>query len=251
VFVSRFLRRKNAINLLFQTQGTLLPDSEPFPLIPHSDDSNLTCLIIETSKGLCTTYVLTITSRILFALNILLAIQNATSLKRVVSVFAAGFEGPFDDTFSLDYIIKKPFKSRLHMSSMITLANNNLSRKAPDVSFVHNHPGFVKTPFGKDAKGILAVARVVIGFISNVTATWVPPKVCGAMQLFNATSARFPPVMGDSVGVPFEKDSTVSKGTDGKPGTGSHSLGTESESSSQEVCDHLAEAKASGAEDRM
>jgi hypothetical protein len=137
------------------------------------------------------------------------------------------------------------------MSSMITMANNVLARKAPDVSFVHNYPGFVKTPFGKDAKGFLAVARVVMGLVSNVIATWVPPKDCGALQLFNATSARFPPTIGDSVGVPIAKKITVSKGTDGKLGTGSYSLGADCESSSQEVCDHLAKAKASGVEDRM
>jgi hypothetical protein len=168
-----------------------------------------------------------------------------------MTVFAAGFEGSFDDTFSSDYIIKKPFKSRPHLSSIITMANKVSARKVPDVSFVHSYPGFVKTLFGKDARGLLAVARVVFGLVNDVFATWVPAKELGALQLFNATSARFPPAVDDSAGVPLSADMNVPKGTDGKLGSGSYSLDQNCESSSQEVCDHLAKARASGAEDKM
>jgi len=130
------------------------------------------------------------------------------------------------------------------------MANNILARRAPDVSFIHDFPGWVKTSFGKDARGFLAVATVVSGWITTIIPRpWVPPQECGARHLFLATSARYPPATGDALGVPFRGE--VAKGTDGKPGTGSYSLGVDCESSSQEVCNHLLEAKASGAEDRM
>lgn len=48
-----------------------------------------------TAEGLPYIYVLPVTSRILFALNLLPAIETATGLKCVVSAFASGYEGPY------------------------------------------------------------------------------------------------------------------------------------------------------------
>ncbi|XP_044723697.1 short chain dehydrogenase domain-containing protein [Hirsutella rhossiliensis] len=108
----QILSKEKCINLLFQTQGGLGVE--------------------KTSEGLSRAYVLPFTSRILFVLGLLPALQKASGLKRVVSVFAAGYEGHFDENYWSEYVTKQPMKSRGHLAAMITMAHNVLARKAPD-----------------------------------------------------------------------------------------------------------------------
>ncbi|ORY27106.1 putative short-chain dehydrogenases/reductase [Naematelia encephala] len=227
----QILAKEDSINLLFQTQGTMLMD--------------------KTSEGLSIPYVLPVTSRILFTLNLLPALQKATSLKRVVSIFAGGHEGAFDENEWAEYANKKPMKARAHLASMITMANNVMARQAPDVSFIHNYPGAVRTPFGKDAKGLMAAIRVVFNFVGYFAIKYLPPAECGALQLYGATSARYPPAAGEAMGVPLSDDVPVARGTDGQAGSGSYSSNFDCENVSLDVDNHLAEAKADGAEERM
>ncbi|KAI0890813.1 putative short-chain dehydrogenases/reductase [Annulohypoxylon nitens] len=227
----QILAKEDTINLLFQTQGTMLTDN--------------------TAEGLSYIYVLPVTSRILFALNLLPAIQKAKGLKRVVSVFASGYEGPYDENQWAEFAVKKPMKARSHISSMITMANNVMARQAPDVSFVHNYPGAVQTPFGKDAKGMMAIARTIFNFIGRFLITYLPPEECGALQLYCATSSRFPPAAGEAAGVPVSGDVTVSRGTDGQAGSGSYTINYDNENVSTTIDEHLAKAKADGVEERM
>lgn len=107
-----------------------------------------------------------------------------------------------------------------HISSMITMTNDVMARQAPDVSFVHNYPGAVKTPFGKDAKGMIAVVRSIFNFIGYFDIKYLPLDECGALQLYCATSSRFPPAAGDAAGVPVPDDITVARGTDVEVGSG-------------------------------
>ncbi|KAH8659939.1 putative short-chain dehydrogenases/reductase [Xylariales sp. PMI_506] len=228
----QILAKEESINLLFQTQGTIVME--------------------KTTEGLAPAYVLPITSRILFALNLLPAIQKASSLKRVVTVLAGGYEGPFYENQWSEYAVKKPFKSRGHLSSMVTMTNNVMARQAPDVSFVHNYPGAVKTNFGKDAKGaLMAVGRVAFKILGPVILTFLSPDECAAMQLYGATSARFPPSEGEAVGVQRAKDVPIARGTDGKLGSGSYTINFDGENVSLDVDKHLAKAKADGVEERL
>ncbi len=197
-------------------------------------------------------YVLPVTSRILFAINLLPALQKATGLKRVVSVFAGGYEGFFDDQDWAGFPARKLLKSRAHVASMLTMANNVMSRQAPDISFVHNYPGAVKTNFGKDVKGpVAAVGRVAFSLIGNIIFDYLSPAECGARQLYAATSSRFPPVTGDAVGVPLPKHISKARGTDGKPGSGSYTVNFDAENVSLDVDKLLAKAKADGAEEKL
>lgn len=195
--------------------------------------------------------MLPVTSRILFALNLLPALQRATSLKRVVTVFAGGYEGPFNDKDWADYATKKPIKARGHLASMITIANNVMARQAPDVSFVHNFPGSLKIAFGKDAKGGMAVVRTVFNLVGHVLINYLTPADCGALQLYGAMSARFPPAAGDAAGVPLSDGVPVARGTDGKPGSGSYTINFDCENASLDVDKHLAKATADGAEAKL
>jgi hypothetical protein len=184
-------------------------------------------------------------------LNLLPLIQRATHLKRVVSIFAAGFEGDYDDDFASDFIVKKPLKSRPHMASMITMANNVLSRLAKDVSFVHNYPGFVKTPFGKDAKGFLAVARVLFNLWSDMFVTYTTSNESAALSLFLATSARFPPKAGGCTGAPLSQGMTAANGADGNLASGSYSIDAHGDHVPCEKLNHLITARDNGSEGRM
>ncbi|KAK7212721.1 hypothetical protein V2G26_019899 [Clonostachys chloroleuca] len=229
------LSKETYINLLFQTQGSIRTD--------------------KTSEGLPISYVLPVTSRILFALNLLPAIQRATSLKRVVSVFAAGFEGPFSESEWTEYAsTHNLMKARGHLSSMITMAHNVMARQAPDVAFVHNYPGSVKTKFGRDASGVLGgvlkVATVLFHVVPN-RLFFQDPSDCGEHQLYLATSARFPPAQGDAAGVAVSDGVSVARGSDGLSGSGSYNINYHGENASADVDALLAKAKADGAEDRM
>lgn len=209
----------------------------------------------ETSEGLPISYVLPVTSRILFALNLLPAIQRATSLKRVVSVFAAGFEGPFSESEWTEYAsTHNLMKARGHLSSMITMAHNVMARQAPDVAFVHNYPGSVKTKFGRDASGVLGgvlkVATVLFHVVPN-RLFFQDPSDCGEHQLYLATSATFPPAQGDAAGVAVSDGVSVARGSDGLSGSGSYNINYHGENASADVDALLAKAKADGAEDRM
>lgn len=197
--------------------------------------------------------MLPITSRTLFVLNLLPALQRATSLRRVVSVAAAGFEGYFDDSDWVGFGTKNFLKARGHFASMATMAHNALARRAPGVSFVHNFPGAVKTEFGKDVTGWMGVVRKVLKVVGSIAPLrWLPNEECGARQLYNATSARFPPAAGDdAAGVPRPDHVPLARGADGTPGSGSYSIGVDCESSSPEVEQHLAKARADGAEEKL
>ncbi|CAG9994589.1 unnamed protein product [Clonostachys byssicola] len=231
----QILSKETYINLLFQTQGSIRND--------------------KTSEGLPISYVLPVTSRILFALNLLPAIQRATSLKRVVSVFAAGFEGPFSESEWTEYAsTHNLMKARGHVSSMITMAHNAMARQAPDVAFIHEYPGSVKTKFGRDASGVLGGVLKVVNVLFHVVPDrlfFQAPADCGEYQLYIATSARLPPAKGDAAGVDVSDGVSVTRGSDGLSGSGSYNINYQCESASADVDALLAKAKADGAEDRM
>ncbi|KFY35813.1 hypothetical protein V494_05572 [Pseudogymnoascus sp. VKM F-4513 (FW-928)] len=220
-----------SINLLFQTQGTMRS--------------------ARASEGLPMFYVLPITSRILFTLNLLPALQRAKSLKRVVSVFAAGYEGPFNDKEWMEYPVKHPMKARPHAASMITMAHNVMARQAPDVTFIHNYPGGVKTNFGSDLGAWTIPAIALFNLIAPIFLTRVSAAECGQRQLYCATSAQFPPAKGDTAGVSLENGIPVAKGSDGQLGSGSYTINYDGENVSPKVYEHLAKAKADGAEESL
>lgn len=197
-------------------------------------------------------YVLPFASRILFTVSLLPALQNASGLKRVVSIFAAGFEGYFDDKNWAEYPYTAPAKARAHLASMITMAHNVLARKAPDVSFIHNFPGAVKTEFGRDAKGAkMVMARIMFHMLGTFVYKYRSVEESSVLQLYGATSAAFPPTTGSAVGVPLSENVSVSVGADGKKGSGSYNLDADYKTVSHSVETHLAQARANGVEERL
>lgn len=97
-------------------------------------------MLADTSEGLRLASALVHYSRARFIHNFLPELRAATSLKRVVSVFAATKEGTLyaDDLNATKVPV---IKARGHAASLVTIGMAKLAQQAPDVSFVHTFPG--------------------------------------------------------------------------------------------------------------
>lgn len=136
---------------------------------------------------------------------------------------------------------------RGHGTSLVTLSLEALAKKAPDVTFIHDYPGFVKTNIAQGTKGVgmfvfKAVSAVLGSFLS------VPNQECGERHLFLATSAKYPPGVGEDTasGVPLADGITVATGIGGESGSGVYSVDQNGESSGPKVQELLANYRKQG-----
>ena len=144
----------------------------------------------ETSEGLPVATALLTYSRNRFIVNLLPLLRQATFLRRVVTAAAAGKEGPVsvDDFKALKV---SALSARGHASSLVTLSLEALAKKAPDVTFIHNFPGPVKTNFLRGGQG--AAVFIMNGLFKLVSPfmNFYSIEECGERHLFLATSARY------------------------------------------------------------
>ncbi|KAL9581153.1 MAG: hypothetical protein Q9212_004068 [Teloschistes hypoglaucus] len=201
--------------------------------------------IRKTSEGLHFATSLAYYSRARFIINLLPLLKQASSLRRVVTVFAAGYEGPI--TTSDFQAWKVPMLSqRGHLSSLITVSLEALARDAPSVSFIHHFPGSVQTNLARGGEGaaiyVLKQVFKLIGPMINM-----PNEECGERQLFLATSGKYPSEHLEASGLPLTAgDRPVAKGTSGKSGSGVYSVGSDGESSGARVMELLARFREDG-----
>ncbi|KAI0159693.1 hypothetical protein GGR57DRAFT_520963 [Xylariaceae sp. FL1272] len=158
-------------------------------------------------------------------------------LCRVMTVFAGSKEGPIhtDDSPALRLPV---YKARGHIVSMITLTFEHIHKQAPEVSFIHDYPGFVNTGMSRELKPTV-VTTVMKGFF----------RVIGERQLFNATSARFPPQTGDANGVRLGEGLKTATSTEGEIGGGVYSIDNVNESAGQSVVTLLSKLRKEGVAD--
>ena len=190
--------------------------------------------VADTEEGLHYSAAVTYYARIRFIVNLLPLLRNATGLRRVVTVLAGTKEGTIhtNDLQGRHMSIITP-RGVGHFSSLMTLALEAVAQNAPNVSFVHNHPGAVKTNFGSDVKGLtFTVLRAIWNVIGPLVTT--PIDEVGEREVFFATSARFPD-RGESGGVPLPGGVAVTRGTDGKSGSGVYSISNDGESAPPKV----------------
>ena len=206
-------RRETKLNLLFLTPGFIsLAGRE------------------ETREGLDSKMTANYYARMRFTTNLLPLLSAAaaaevpTSFARVVSVLAAGSEGPLvlDD---LD--LKRHYSLRTCMKHSIVMTDfffEEAARRAPTVSFVHEYPGWVKTGFFRSGRTVInllgQLAYVLLG-------PWmVPFAQSGERHLYIATSAAYPAAEGGKKAVEEEGRSVVqvARGSDGVVGSGSYLL---------------------------
>lgn len=173
-------------------------------------------------------------------MNLLPELQAATSLRRVVSVLAATKEGPIN-TADLQGWKVPILKQQGQGASLVTLSLESLAQKAPDVSFIHNFPGAVKTGIARGTTGaLMAVVKTVFTLLGPFF--YIPLKEVGERHVFLATSAKYPARKegAATAGVPLGEGVVVARGTDGRPGSGVYSVDVNGESAGPKVEELLA-----------
>lgn len=176
-------------------------------------------------------------SRTRFIVNLLPQLRQAPFLRRVVTVAAGGKEGKvFTDDLQANKL--GGFTFRGHATSMITLSFEAIAKDAPEVSYIHVYPGFVKTGLSRELTGIgPAIAKIV--FKPVMALLHIPIDETGERQVYFATSARFPPRSGDASGISLGAGIDNAVGADSKPGGGVYSIDYEAEGTSERVQVHL------------
>jgi hypothetical protein len=179
---------------------------------------------------------LSIYGRNRFIQNLLSLLSQAQSLRRVITVFAGTKEGPVDpNDFQGSNVPLR--KARGHATAIATFSLEALAKKAPNVSFIHDYPGLVKTNLVRGGEGaMMAVADVFLKLFGLLLLNDMT-KQCGERHTFLATSAKYPPSLIEDgvVGVPLEDETKVANGTDGKSGSGVYSVDEYCESGGPEV----------------
>ena len=205
----------------------------------------------ETAEGLHYAASLAHYSRARFILNLLPLLQPAPALRRVVTVFAGTKEGPIDTSDFQGWKVSM-LSARGHATSLVTLSLEALARKAPDVAFIHNFPGPVKSGIGRGAKGAaMFVLKAVFAFIGPMVN--MDNQECGERHLFLATSARYPAGMSEATasGVPVAGGVTVSRGTSGESGSGVYTVDSHGESAGADVEQLLAKFRKEGVVEKV
>ncbi|ROV94978.1 hypothetical protein VMCG_08366 [Cytospora schulzeri] len=203
--VCHYLRvRESAINLLFLSCGSLI-------------------IRKQTDEGLHYPMALMYYARMRFIVNLLPQLKKAQSLRRVITANNIGI-----------------LSFRPHATSMVTLKLLAIAKQAPNVSFIHDYPGFVNTGMSRELTGIVpAITKVLFAPVMAIIK--IPIDETGERQLYFATSARFPPrnhgtataESGDMIALGQVVSTAV--GADGTPGGGVYSIDYEAEGTSERV----------------
>lgn len=191
-------------------------------------------MLIVTPENLHWLAALVFYSRLRFITNLLPLIQNASSLRRVVTVAGGTNEGPIDPT-DIPGLQIPAENIRSQLSSLITLGLEKVAQTAPEVSFVHAYPGTVKTPLLKDMPAEVLKSMV-----------FVPIDECAERHLFVATSGQFPAARGESGLAPLQSETAVAVGSNGKIGAGVYSVDQKGESGAETVLEILAGLRENG-----
>ena len=243
--------KEKSINILFLSCGTIR-FGEGGQDIPHHFKKKKSLLIIQTdtSEGLHVMAATGYYARTRFIVNLLPNLKQATGLRRVVSVLAGGHEGPIDVT---DFQGKSMsmLKIRGHIVSMTDMALEKLAEQAPEVTFINDYPGAVKTGIGRESNTLMVwIMTMVLMIIGPLI--YIPIRESGERHLFFATSAKYPPrvrldaAVGDSAGVPLSEGVEVATGTDGKVGSGVYSIHWSGEHAGPKVVKLLAGLREEG-----
>ncbi|KAI5208250.1 hypothetical protein E4T39_01454 [Aureobasidium subglaciale] len=221
-------KKEKSVNLLFLTIGTLQTGKT-------------------TDEGLHYPAALAVHARNRFISNLLPLINNATSLRRVVSVFLATLEGEIQmDDFQGWHM--KLMANRDHAASITTLSLESHHKENPNVSFVHNFPGVVKSGITRGTSGpVLTAVKALVRVFGSLF--YMPSEEAGDRHVFLSTSARYSAGPGDPAeGVPLSvsNDLTLARGTDGITGSGVYSINASGKSAGPKVEAALASLRSRG-----
>ena len=174
-----------------------------------------------------------------FIANLLPLIRRATALRRVVSVLSGTYEGAIDTTDWQALRLSFP-RMNGHVASLVTLTLEAFAREAPEVAFVHDHPGPVVTNIARPGQGyFVAFLNVIFQTIMRLPFVGIPIAQSGAWHAYFATSARYPPAQREVAeaadGVPLGEGAAVARGTGGTNGSGVYSIQWYGESAAPKV----------------
>jgi hypothetical protein len=174
-------------------------------------------------------------------------INNAKFLRRVVSVFIATLEGEIQmDDFQGWHM--KLMANRDHAASITTLSLESHHKDNPNVSFVHNFPGVVKSGITRGTSGpVLTALKAVVRVFGSLF--YMPADEAGDRHVFLATSARYSASLSDpAAGVPLSvaEGLSIARGTDGTVGSGVYSINASGESAGPKVDEALASLRSRG-----
>ena len=174
-------------------------------------------------------------------------INNATALRRVVSVFIATLEGEIQmDDFQGWHM--KLMANRDHAASITTLSLESHHQENPNVSFVHNFPGVVKSGITRGTSGpVLTALKALVRVFGSLF--YMPADEAGDRHVFLATSARYSADSADpaaGVSLSVVNDLSLARGTGGKLGSGVYSVNASGESAGPQVEEALASLRSRG-----
>ncbi|KAK0364774.1 hypothetical protein LTR02_002475 [Friedmanniomyces endolithicus] len=233
-------RKEKAINLVCLSQGTLYNTDGNSPA-SNAQHNNKRQRLIEqstvTDEGLRTPIALTYYSRMRFLTNLSPLLQTAPGLRRVLSIFAGGKEGPVDlSNLRLDHG-SNPLALRGQMAAMMTFGLETLAARAPTVGFVHSYPGPVRSGIARDRNWVTFVLRNL--FLVLGPFIYVPEEESGERHCFVATSGMFAAAGGgkggEGAGVGLGEGGVVAKGADGRLGSGVYTTDSKCEASGEKV----------------
>ncbi|KAK0714747.1 hypothetical protein B0H67DRAFT_553403 [Lasiosphaeris hirsuta] len=157
----------------------------------------------------------------------LIPLLQRSPLARVVTVLAAGKEGPVfpEDLETTDPKHAGPSAAAGVATTYTTLFLEQLAQWYPGISFVHTFPGIVKTNLFNNPEHFgpvfrFVVNRVVAPVVAGLLA--IPAEEVGARHVWYATSPTF---------VPAEKKDSkeAAVGSNGKKGSGVYTVNEKSE----------------------
>ena len=199
----------------------------------------------ETDEGLHYPTALAVHARNRFISDLLPLINNATGLRRVVSVFVGCLEGQVKmDDFQGWHM--KLMANRDHAASVTTLSLEAHHRDNPSVSYIHNFPGVVRGGIARGTSGALMTAfKALFRILGPII--YMASDEAGDRHLFLCTSARYAAGTSDSTaGVPLSDDVVAARGTDGKAASGVYSIDYLGESAKPSVEQTLAGLRRDG-----
>ncbi|THW59336.1 hypothetical protein D6D20_06574 [Aureobasidium pullulans] len=226
-------QKEKSVNLLFLTIGTLQTGKT-------------------TVEGLHYPAAIAVHARNRFITNLLPLINNATSLRRVISVFIATLEGEIQmDDFQGWHM--KLMANRDHAASITTLSLESHHKDNPDVSFVHNFPGVIKSGITRGTSAVVLTAlKAVVRIFGSLF--YMPAEEAGDRHVFLSTSARYSAGEKDeAAGVPLSvaPDLSFARGTDGKLASGVYSINASGESAGEKVEEALASLRSRGMTEKV
>ncbi|KAF2000179.1 hypothetical protein P154DRAFT_522688 [Amniculicola lignicola CBS 123094] len=218
--------KEKSINILVLSQGTLV-------------------MGVDTAEGIHLPAALCMYSRLRFIVNLLPLLQAAPTLRRVVSIFTGSKEGPILSTdWQARNLNGSLIKLRAQGATMHTLALEKIAEKAPDVAFVHDYPGAVRSNIAREGTWAIKLLGMVVKIFAPLIC--VPNEVSGERHLYLETSAAYPAKVGGNDGVAMEEGDQAAKGIEGKLGSGQYSCDQVCDAASDTVVQVLKQARAEG-----